>query len=517
MQHPSSNSSVPLIDGLMRPEAYPHSAEALELVETHISWLLLAGPFAYKIKKPVNLGFVDFSDLGKRKHFCEEELRLNRRFSPELYLEATPIGGTETAPRVGSEPAIEYAVKMVRFPDSARLDRVAERGELTAAHCDALAEAIAAAHRTADAASPDGPFGLPERIDRQTADTLSLAERHLPVSEHPRLQAIRTFCQAEFRRIAPQLVARRAAGRVRECHGDLHLENMLLADDRIRLFDCLEFNPSLRWIDVMSDVAFAAMDLEDRDHARLAARLLNRYLELTGDYGGLDVLTYYQVYRATVRAAVAGVRLQSPQLAPADCQRYQRKADAYLRLAETYTRPRRPVIVITHGLPGTGKSTLTEPLVEWLPAIRLRSDVERRRLEEHAPASQSADRYAPAMRRRVYEQMAAAVEQIVSAGYSAIVDATFLKRADRQLLADVSRRQGVPLFVLRFEASDYLLRQRIAQRLHAADDPSEATPAALEALRREVEPLSDEESAQATVLDVEGQGAAEIAARIRGD
>jgi aminoglycoside phosphotransferase family enzyme/predicted kinase len=471
----------------------------VEVVETHISWLFLTGEFAYKVKKPVHLGFVDFSDLAKRKFYCQEELRLNRRFTPELYLDVVPITGDSQSPMVGGagEP-IEYAVRMRQFAESARLDRVLAAGLMTPAHCDWLAETIFRGHQIAEVAPLESEFGQPPCVHRQVLDTLSIAQRELPAQDEALVSELHNWCEAEFARLEPRFAARRADGCVRECHGDLHLENMVLLGDQVRLFDCLEFNPVLRWIDVMSDVAFATMDLADRGKPDFAHRLLNRYLELSGDYSGLAILRYYQVYRAIVRAAVAGIRMHQEQ--SADGSRLQREAADYLELARRFTRPPKPLVVITHGFSGSGKSTATETLVESLGMIRLRSDVERQRLQRRDELS-AATRYDPDSRRRVYEQMARLAAIVVDAGYPVIADATFLRADDRALFRDLAARRRLPLVVLRFEVSDEVLRRRIGARQAEGRDPSEATAEVLQLQQRELEPLTKEELACSITID----------------
>lgn len=486
-------SSEILIEALRDPARYPHPADRIELIETHISWLLLAGEFVYKIKKPVDFGFVDFSSLEKRRHYCFEELRLNRRFAPELYLEVAPLCGTETDPRWGGEgEPFEYAVKMKRFADEARLDRALARGEITLADCDRLAESIAAGHAIAEAATVESEYGWPERIQKQTLDTLQIARRALPESFSRRIDELRDWCDSAIGPLIPLMRRRREQGFVRECHGDLHLENMVSLDGRIVLFDCLEFNPRLRWIDVLSDVAFVVVDLADRGRPAYAHRLLNRYLEITGDYAGLPLLPYYQVYRAIVRGAVAGMRYeQSNSESPAERDALLQKAEVYLRLAQDYARTPRAGLLITYGCSGSGKSTLTQALVERLGAIRMRSDVVRRRLD--AADMDRETRYGADRRRRVYESMLATTHAILSAGRIAIADATFLSRRERAEFQELGERLSVPFAILSFDLPAAELRARMLRR--HPDDPSEATLEVLERQLAEREKLDDRERA----------------------
>lgn len=483
-----------LIEALRDRSRYPHLVESVDVVETHISWLLLTGQYAYKVKKPVDLGFVDFSTLERRHFFCKEELRLNHRFASELYLEVVEIKGSVTDPHMGGVGhAIEYAVKMRQFSHDARLDRVLSRGALRMEDCDRMAEAIAAGHAVAEIAMAASPLGAPDTTHRTVLNTLDIAQTRLPLSAHARIESIRDWCKQQFAELADCMQARRTQGHVRECHGDLHLENMVLIEGRIVMFDCLEFNPDLRWIDTMSDVAFVTMDLTDRGRPEMAHRLLNRYVEVTGDYAGLWLLPYYQVYRAMVRAAVAGMTLR-PGLNEFERRDLLAKADEYLQLAADYTTQAKPVLVITHGCSGAGKTTVTQALLEALGAIRLRSDVERQRLEQRrAEHAESIDRYSAASRRAVYVSMAKAAEVGLLAGYSIIVDATFLDQSDRQLMRVLAERLRVPLVILAFRSSADELRARVARRAREGTDASEATWAVLEEQLRSMQPLSQEE------------------------
>ena len=284
--------------------------EAVEVVETHISWVLLAGDYAYKIKKAVNLGFLDFSTLEKRRFYCAEELRLNRRLAPDLYLEVVPIAGSADHPVLnGPGPAIEYAVKMRRFPQACLLDQVLLRGELTPETIDAIARRIADFHGRTAIADNESPFGTPERAHLPVAENFAQIRPRLRDNEDLiRLDELERWSEREYQARFNALAARKARGLIRECHGDLHLGNMALLDGEAVPFDCIEFSDNLRWIDVISEAAFLAMDLQDRGRPDLARRFLNAYLEQTGDYEGLEVLRYYLVYRAMVRAKVACIR-----------------------------------------------------------------------------------------------------------------------------------------------------------------------------------------------------------------
>ena len=514
----------PLIEALLKAECYPHPVARIELVETHISWVLLTGQYAYKIKKPVDLGFLDFSTLDKRRHFCEEELRLNRRLAPQIYLEVVPVTGNADSPRLGGAgEAIEYAVKMRQFAQDMQLDRVLARGDLTSAHIDSLAEELARFHGSVLVAGPDVSFGEPAAVLAPMQENFEQIRPRVDTGLHDMLARVEHWTQASYQQLVPVLAERKRAGFVRECHGDAHLANMALLGDEVLLFDCLEFNDNLRWIDVVSELAFAAMDLDDRGREDLAWRLINRYMEHTGDYAGLRLLRFYQVYRALVRAKVAAIRLGQSAIGKDERTQASETMRGYLALAERYTRAGKPGLLITHGLSGSGKTFVTQGLVESLGAVRIRSDVERKRLHGLAAEARSGSGiasglYAESATRETYAHLEALARTVVQAGLTVIVDATFLKRAQRRLFAGLADMLGVPFVVLSMHATERALRERIASRHASGRDASEAGLDVLTHQLANLERLGPEERTLVIVVDTEiplASGALEQALRAR--
>lgn len=490
----------PLIEGLQRPEAYPHPSGPVRLVETHISWVLLAGDFAYKLKKPVDFGFVDFSSLERRRRFCEEEARLNRRLAPQLYLGVVPIVGPVAAPRIDGEgEAIEYAVKMRRFRREDEFAALAARGALEAAHVDALAALVADFHSQADRDPPDPAWGAPEQVLAHWVGNFEVLERTgMASAERPRLAALEAWMRAQHARLAPLMASRRRGGFVRECHGDLHLANVVLIEGRPVPFDALEFDPGLRWTDVVAEVAFTMMDLERLGNPGLARRFLDGWLERSGDFAGLALLPSMLAYRALVRAKVAALR--AAQAGPGDAQEDalgEMLAD--IALAERFASPRPRAIAITTGLSGSGKSRLALALAESGDWIRIRSDVERKRLaglaaNERAGASPGEGLYAPGRTEEVYRRLALLAGAVAEAGFPVLVDATFLRRAQRDAFRRLAAEHGVGFGILAAEAPAAVLRERVQARGSAGDDPSDAGVEVLEAQRMSLEALySDEE------------------------
>ncbi|MDD2917770.1 bifunctional aminoglycoside phosphotransferase/ATP-binding protein [Rhodoferax sp.] len=485
-----------VIDALLDPARYPGDVRRVELVQTHISWVLLAGDFAYKIKKPVKLSFLDFSTLALRHRYCLDELRLNRRFAPDLYLDVVGIFNTPQDPQwQGSGAPIEYAVKMHRFEESSRLDHVCARGELQAAHLSALADAVVAFHQAAAVAPNGSYFGSGQHILQPALDNFTDLLRFLPEAGlQNRLVALRHWTQAQFDQLAPLMQARQQAGRVRECHGDLHLANMVLIDGRVQLFDCIEFNEDLRWIDVASEIAFVYIDLLEHQQPGLADWLLDEVLSRSGDYEAARVLRFYAVYRAMVRAKVAALRRVQIQ---GDTD----EVEAYVALAERLLAPPPARLVITHGLSGCGKTVASDALLQTDPhasTLRLRSDVQRKRLFGLAPGAASgsgvgAGIYAFEAHERTYAHLREQAALLLQAGWSVVVDAAFLKRADRDAFRLLAQQMGADFSILAPQASPEQLRQRILARSAAGHDASEATMAVLAQQMQVIEPLGPDE------------------------
>ncbi|MDP2323825.1 MAG: AAA family ATPase [Gammaproteobacteria bacterium] len=497
--------SSPLIASLLKPDAYDHPVGTVELIETHISWVILTGNYAYKIKKPVDLGFVDFSTLAKRRHFCAEEVRLNRRLAPEFYLGVVPLTGSPDAPRVGGDGgAIEYAVKMRQFSPSAQLDRMLGRGELEGHHLDAFARLIADFHQRIPIAGVSLKHGEPEQVIAPAMENFPDLRQCLPDPVSAKCIAeLERWTITTFARLRENFQRRKRDGFVCECHGDLHLRNLAWVNDGPLAFDCLEFNPDLRWIDVMNEAAFLVMDLEARHQSQLAARFLNLYLERTGDYAGLAVLPFYRVYRALVRAKVDGIRAQQPGTDEREKDLAEREARRYLALARHYTQPGRPRLILTRGVSASGKTTLSGTLVESLGAIRLRSDVERKRLsglpaEADARAGVGQGIYDAAGSRRTYARLLDMASQVLDAGFPVVVDAAFLEASQRAPFRALAAARGIACTIVEAVAPPALLRERIANRARGASD---AELAVLEHQLDTWQPLTLDEGAQAVRVD----------------
>ncbi len=488
-----------LVEALRNPACYPHPVDKVTLIETHISFVLLTGSFAYKIKKAVDLGFVDYTTLARRRLFCEEELRLNRRLAPGLYLDVVGFRGTPENPRFCADcETIEYAVKMAEFSQQDLLAAVLARNALTGLHVDRLARRLAAFHMAAPAVAAQAGLGSAQAVCKTVEDNFAcIIERHAD----PRLAVLHGWCTSGYARLRDRICQRRADGWVRECHGDLHLGNLVLVADEPQAFDCIEFSDELRWIDVISDLAFLVMDLAVHGRPDYGRRLLTAWLEITGDYEGLVLLNFYQAYRALVRAKVALLRANGLQ-ASAGRSSYD-QATVYLDHAFSLMTPPRPALLVTHGFSGSGKTALARRVAEQTGPILLRSDVERKRLHGLAPLANSnsapdAGIYSGPATRATYDRLARLAAMLLDAGHAVIIDAACLLRWQREHFLALARQASVPVLILDCQAPPATLRLRVSQR---TGDASEAGASILDQQLKTAELLSPAEQSLALAID----------------
>ena len=505
------------MEHLQVASAFPHGVSGLVVHETHISWVLLTGEFAYKIRKPIKTGFLNFSTLARRREDCEAELRLNRRFAPDLYVDVLPITGTVLAPQVGgSGEPIEYAVRMRQFPQEALLSRVVEAGRLKPAHIDELAKVVSEFHQRAAVANTQTRWGAPEEVVQEAIDNFAFLSPPPEGVSTGAVSDLESWTRRNGVVLEPVFRQRQSDGFIRECHGDLHLGNVVLwnaedpasapPDGQITPFDGIEFNPAFRWIDVVSDIAFAIMDVEDRGRADLANRLQNAYFERTGEYAGVSVLTWYLVYRALVRAKVAMIRAAQAETQETERVRCSDQAAEYVRLAERFTRDRPIQLLLTHGVSGSGKTTGTTPLVARRGFIRIRSDVERKRLaglqfDAATDSGVAAGLYTPRRNQETYEHLALCARDVLRSGRSVVIDAACLRSSDRDLFRKLAVRERAEFVILLFDAPRAALERRIETRRCAGRDASEATIEVLATQLASRQPLSTSELACARTVD----------------
>lgn len=505
------------INKMLDPGVYDHPVTDVELIETHISWVLLTGEYAYKIKKPVDFGFLDFSTLEKRRRCCEQELRLNGRLAASVYLDVVPVTGSTDAPSIsGEEDVIEYAVKMKQFPQSAQLDHKLEAGQLMIDQMDDVASMVADFHQLIESAAEDSSYGSAETVHHPVTENFVQIREHLDTDSYEEdLKQLEEWSSAAFEKLRTIFVKRKHDGFIRECHGDMHLRNIVWLDDEEHhgpvAFDCIEFNDNLRWIDVISEVAFLVMDLQSRQLYPFAHRFLNSYLEQTGDYDGLVLLPYYLCYRALVRAKVSVLRLQQAGVSVDEKQQMLDEFELYLGLATDYSKASSPVLMLMRGVSASGKSTVSQMMLEKTGAIRVRSDVERKRLYD-VPLDNSKDErrsdpinsglYSARASVETYNRLLTCAESIISAGYSVIIDAASLRYEQRHPFQQLATRLGVRFFILEVTAPEQVLKQRITARKNDVSD------ADIEVLEYQLEiwhALSADERPHAVQIDTEGE------------
>jgi uncharacterized protein len=494
------------IQELLDAACYPHAVAHLRLKETHLSWIVLTGRFAYKVKKPVHFDFVDASTLERRRFLCHEELRLNRRFAQELYLDVVPLTRESGRLRVGgSGEPLEYAVRMHEFTESHELAFRLEHDAVAAEEIQAFATRLADAHVRAEVAGAGSPFGTIDAVRQPMLDNFSLLRAKLGDARRRQLiKRLEDWTNRSLASLGSLIESRRHAGLVRECHGDLHSRNIVLWQQQWLPFDCLEFDPALRWIDVISDVSFLIMDLVSRSRTDLACHFLSRYLEISGDYDGLRLLPLYSTYRALVRAKVDALGAEAAGAeALGDLQaRLQRRLEAAMRFVD----PVPPALIIMHGVTASGKSWVSERLVGAIPAVRVRSDLERKRL---AGVSALAKRrfgvgegdYSAESTQATYDRLLACAGAALDGNCSVIVDAAFLDRRQRDNFRSLAERASRRFLVVSCFADPDILASRLDARARNGLDPSEATRSVQQWQLRHAQPLSPDEKVQSIVID----------------
>lgn len=496
------SDSLALIATLQQPGAWPDRVEAVQLIETHISWVLLTGAEAFKIRKPVDLGFLDYSTLARRDHCAHEEVRLNRRFAPEIYRDVVRITGTAAAPRFDGEgPLLEVAVRMKQFDHSRQLDLELAAGRLSTADLRAVADAIVAFQDSAPRAEVADPYGSPEAVLAPVRENFSqlrgiCADMAAPAAAAEMLDQLEAVSLSWAEGLHETFLERRAGGFIREGHGDLHLANLTRLPEGIRAFDGIEFSAELRWIDVVNDLAFLFMDLSMRGRQELAWVMLNQWLLRSGDHRGLALLRFYVLYRAMVRAKVAALR--AGQLPGEEREAALSTMVDYLKFGRATVAAAVPKLILACGVSGSGKSWLGERLAAAGGWVHLRSDVERKRLfglaaEARSGSDKDGGIYTAGASRLTYAHLLQMATELLAAQHSVLVDATFLQREHRQPFLELARRRGIEATVIFVDGDPELFAERVRRRLRAGEDASEADERVLRDQLRELQrPQADE-------------------------
>lgn len=505
----------PLIEQMLQPEFYSHPVDTpIQLLQTHISYVLLTGEYAYKVKKPANFGFLDFTSLEQRRHFCQEELRLNRRLSPELYLAVLPIAQTATGDRYqllaadSAEPGAEYTIQMRQFPQACLFSHLFAEGKLTVVQMQQLGQQVAEFHQRAATSPEIQAFGSVAAVQQVDENNYALSQSFVGRTQTAdQLAATQAFTRGFFRDRSDWLTERQTSGKVRECHGDLHLNNICLFQQEIQVFDCIEFNQEFRCIDVIYDAAYLVMDLEFQGRSDLANAFLNAYLEATGDYTGAVLLPLYLSMRAYIRGNVNSLALNDPAITQTEKQKIHERAAAYYHRAWEYTQPQQGQLILMSGLSGSGKTTVARQVAQNLNAIHIRSDAVRKHLAG-VPLYERAEGtgtfgggiYTPEMAQKTYDRLLELGLLLAQQGRTVVLDAKYDRRDLRQAVLEQAQAAGIAVKILYCTAPLEVLRDRLQNR---KGDIADATADLLDDQQKAAEPLTEQEQPLVTTIHTE--------------
>jgi aminoglycoside phosphotransferase family enzyme/predicted kinase len=494
-----------LVQGLLKPQAYPEATGRIELVQTQMSFVLLTDNYVYKVKKPVNLGFLDYTTLEKRRFFCQREVELNQRLCPEVYLGVVPI--TQEGRKIliqGKGEAIEYAVKMRRLPQQAMMDRLLAGDKVTPGMITRVAQKLAAFHKRAETSASISAFGEIKAIRKNTDENFTQTKKYIGNTiSREKYQRIKAYTDGFMKKNATLFQKRIAEGRIRDCHGDLHAAHVCFTDG-ICIYDCIEFNDRFRYSDVAAEVAFLAMDLDHYGRADLARRFVSAYIDESKDKGLAKLLNFYKCYRAYVRGKVESFKLDDPYIAPAEKKQILEVASSYFDLADSYIRSK-PVLFITAGMVGTGKTFLAQALAKRLGLVVISSDVTRKQLAgipvtEHRFEEFDRGIYSPEFSKKTYGKMFTEARHILSGGGSVILDASFIRAEERLKAKKLAEESGADFFIVECRLDEKTIKQRLAQRLEegsTSDGRWEIYPSQ----KRAFEPVAEAPATNRAIID----------------
>ncbi len=463
--------SATLVEALLKPEAYPHRPQQIELVQTQISLVFLAGDYVYKIKKPVNFGFLDYTSLEKRLFYCQQEVQLNRRLCPDVYLGVVKVveqGGAISVE--GEGEAIEYAVKMRRLASDRTMDRLLEAGQVSPEMLQRVAERLANFHAQAETNAEIGGYGDLEMIRENCQENFGQTEKHIELClSRKAYEALKYYSYLFLELNRPLLQKRRDESRIRDCHGDVHSAHVCFTDG-ICIFDCIEFNERFRYADVASEVAFLAMDIDFHGHPEHSQHLVDTYVASSGDHDLLLLLNFYKSYRAYVRGKVESFKLDDPLISQVDKKRALEMARRYFDLAYSYIDTQGPALFITTGLIGTGKSTLAQALAERLDIPVISSDIVRKSLAgipvtEHRFEEVRGGIYSADFSQRTYGELFRQASERLSEGRSVILDAAFGRAEDRRKAMELAEEKGADFWALECVCADETIMERLERRM----------------------------------------------------
>jgi len=461
-----------LVKALLEPKAYPEAPQRIELVQTQMSFVFLTDEdeYVYKVKKPVNLGFLDYTTLEKRRFYCQKEVELNRRLCPEVYLGVVPITRDRNNIFVeGKGEIIEYAVKMRRLPQEAMMDVLLVKNQVSPEMITAVAQKLAEFHQRAETNTNISAFGNIKVITKNTEENFNQTEKYIGKTTSPdRYQHIKNYTESFIEKNAPLFRRRIKEGRIRDCHGDVHAAHICFASD-ICIYDCIEFNDRFRYCDVASEVAFLAMDLDHYGQADLSRSFVNAYIDRCQDEELRKLLNFYKCYRAYVRGKVESFKLDDPYIAPDEKRQALEMASSYFDLAHAYTRSR-PILLITTGLVGTGKTALAQALAKRLGLVVISSDVTRKQLAgipvtEHRFDEFDTGIYSAEFSGKTYDKMFSQTKDFLGDGGSVIIDASFIKAGERLKAKRLAEEMRADFFIVECSLDEKTIKQRLARRL----------------------------------------------------
>jgi len=504
MTHPQ------LIAAMSRPDFYPEIPERVELIQTHISFIFIAGVLVYKVKKAVDFGFLDFTTLEKRQFYCREELRLNRRLAPEIYLDVVEIvempDGKLAMGKTGQ--VVDYAVVMKKIPEGRMLKKLLASGEISISIMERIAGKVADFHGRAESGGKIDEVGGLETIRRNHEENFDQTRTYigLTISEY-QYTFIRSWV-LKFLQTRKELFRKRVENhRIRDCHGDLHLEHICLLDPEIVIFDCIEFNERFRYEDVAAEVAFLSMDLDFNGYPEYGAAFVDSYISCSGDEEIRQLLNFYKCYYAYVRGKVVGFKIHDNAVSQKERDEAKETAGRYFDLAYTCaSRLERPTLILMTGLMGTGKSVLARNLAFRLGAEILQMDVLRKELlnipsTDHHFSGFGEGIYSEDVTRRTYAEALIRAEEILRKGKPVIIDASYKRREERLKAKSAAERLQADFYVIGCQCTEDVLKGRLEKRLSETGEASDGRWEIYQAQKNDFEPINELPPSEYVVVD----------------
>jgi len=492
-----------LVQALLEPKAYPETTKQIELVQTQMSFVFVTDDYVYKVKKPVNLGYLDYTTPDKRLYFCQREVELNRRLCPDVYLGVVAITRDSGGIRVnGKGEIIEYAVKMRRLPSEAMMDVLLTRNQVSSEMVARVAQELAEFHRRAETNANISAFGNLDTITQNTDENFTQTEKYIGSTiSREKYQRIKNYTNSFIKKNAPLFHQRVQDGRIRDCHGDLHAAHICFTNG-ICIYDCIEFNDRFRYCDVASEVAFLAMDLDHYGRADLSRSFISAYIDRSRDEGLKELLRFYKCYRAYVRGKVESFKLDDPYIT--EKRQALDAATGYFDLASSYIRSK-PFLFITTGLVGTGKTTLAQALAGRLGLVVISSDITRKRLAdipvtEHRFEEFSWGIYSAEFSRMTYDRMFAEAGNILGEGDSVVIDASFIKAEERLKAKELAGENNADFMIIECTLEEESIRKRLAQRL-AQGSASDGRWEIYKPQKQQFEPVAEVEPQKHVIID----------------